>query len=383
MTPKKKLPNSKLPAASTAIVIFAIGYALCVIGDLMCASPFVARLRTILMLLSFAAFATGVILRIKLDELSLKSPRVVAILAAAVGVTLVTRNYSLARLVLSIMAIPNLDDKKRFNLVAFDCILRALVISGLLALYIAGATVSDVVLRGQAYRFSFGFVHPNSFAIACLMICFDLFVIFADKATSYKLTVSVVAVGFSYVIFTGAMSRTAALLIIAGLVVMWCSKYQAKIYKKRIVCYGAQLLLPFFTILSIVIGTLGKSNLGTNNFLNKALSGRPYLYSDAISKYGTSILGRPGFKDDYASGAALPLDNAFLMLIINFGLIALSVYAVLSALSVRQAIGRSNYTSVSYYLLTLCLGLFESSFLYVQRNPYLLLYKEALDDKWN
>lgn len=306
----------------------------------------------------------AILLRIKTKKNKLNLKWIIAImLFAAIAVLSYHYTNNMMTIYLLLLSISNID-KDEHEIVKADLTAKIVVFAIILFNYIAGLTLSSEFTRGEKIREAFGFSHPNSLGYFLTILYIDILMIYQKKLRSKKLTF------VPYIIFIilaiMADSRTSIIIITMIFSISIVKKKEKKTKEKALTPTIVLLILPIIlTILSIAI-TIGYQNRNSLAIaINRATSGRIFWQSYYLTKYPINIFGRK------MSFRSLPLDNGYLRIIINYGVIGLlaSLIPYILALNKKTEIENKN----KYLVLLLFYSLMEWMPLRVSTTPFILL----------
>lgn len=290
--------------------------------------------------------------------------------------TYITKGNAIWNIVLFVIASKKIDIRK---IIKFDLGAKIIIMIFVLLLYKGGFTESIVIYRANAPRYGLGFGHPNTFGVYLLSICLDLiFLTFNNSKKKF----SVVFCMVSYVIiatFCDSRSSMNTLIIVTCLTVLF------SVWKKNSIVLEFLAKIPWlFLILSFTVTIMYKY---ANYFpfiykLNELLSNRILLMYQFFEKYSITIFGN--YFIDYrteATTTAGVLDNAYMLLLIKFGIIV--TFLIIWAISKRMKIAVKNKEIGLIICFTgfLFFGLIENGMIVLFYNPFLLFLSDLVYHK--
>lgn len=223
------------------------------------------------------------------------------------------------------------------------CLITVMALSLLKVLPTAGG-----IRETGEVRMSLGFVHANTLGFILFVIGLLIFVDSYEKRSRN----SFIALLFLTVVdFYIANSRTTTLLLLVMDVVI-----AAKVFKINMISHFLSkkwvrnLLLIFVVALIGFSVWLATSYNGSGRLLqlNELLNNRVQNGSYYMSLYGISLFGKsiPEFvlwNDDFTQ---LYLDNAYLLMLIKYGVIATVIYVIMILQSARKAIRKKDIAMI-------------------------------------
>ena len=128
------------------------------------------------------------------------------------------------------------------------------------------------------------------------------------------------------------------------------------------------LLISPFIIISIILLIVTKEKIGPLNFdkLNLLSSGRISLYKSIYNYYGVDIFGQqlPTLSKEFAERYFLQyhiLDNVYLTLLINYGIVAISLSGIIIFSILSKAIKDKKYIFLVVVVCYLIFGITENT----------------------
>lgn len=228
-------------------------------------------------------------------------------------------------------------------------------------------------------RQSLGFSHPNNLGAVWLIICIYYFYLHHKKfrARDYLL---ILAIGlFVYIV---PNSRTSAIMIFVCLLVELIytvgSFFGLHLYEGKItgaVCTSFPILITVFSYVSAY------KYSATNAFCiayDKIFSSRLYLAYSGLQNYGLTLFGQKIKVITWVESQELnitsnTIDNLYVYLGVNFGVIALIMAVILLLVIIYHAYKNQDYSVMLCMTLIIACGLVENKFLQIGSN-ILLLY---------
>ena len=305
---------------------------------------------------------------------------------AGLGILLIHPNYSIKYIILVVgglglsMMIMNREvmililfavNAKQINFkefLKFDILMKSVWVIMIIGLFFAGVLPNVDGYFYGSYKQSWGFQHPNTFAMNTYMILMEYLCL---KFKKLKLTDAMVfAVGF-LIINAITRSRTAGYSFLAILLVVLVIKIYPKIMEFSLIRLAILAFVPFLNVLSLVLTVMYGYRSSFILKLNKLLSGRIFLQFMYWNRFDVKLFGQnfdSGFADRYF------LDNGYMRALLEFGLVFLLVLCAAYIITFYRCMRYKRYELVCLLLFCTLLGFTESTFLKVSVNVSILLF---------
>lgn len=277
------------------------------------------------------------------------------------------------------------------SIIKYDFSFRLIFLVILFVLSNFGIINNNIVLRGTTKRLSFGFSHPNSFAAQILMLYIEY--VFIKKIEYKKITKKFIAFSLSTIIITIFIGittncRTVELLIVLFYIYILLKNIINKIFYKKFFIYLFKYLYTIFLAVSFILAMSFKNNENqiAVNRINSLLSGRINYSRYYIDKYNVNLLGNKIYENDMnnATDANLPyypFDNGYIYNIVVNGALITIILMILFSKIINKTIEEKKYDYVFIIVTWLIFGIFESCYLNINYNIFLLLmFKNYLND---
>lgn len=206
-----------------------------------------------------------------------------------------------------------------------------------------------------SYRETLGFNHPNT-AVKFFIPIFISYIYLNRNVLNLKKYI-----GLSLVIallYLKTFSRTFIYSLIVSFIFIFIIK-KIKILKKM-----SRYYIVIVSVLSYFLGV----NANNLREYNNIVSGRFNLWGKYLNLYNLSILGQkiPNDIKEY-----YPLDNSYLTILLNQGLLILTVYIFFYCIYMKKI--KDNYIMVGLVVIILTVGFFESYIFLFTINPLVLI----------
>lgn len=341
-------------------IIFIVAYFLMMASKMLETVIFINKYIVSIRYLSFILVFILLILYLRHKKIS-KKRFIFDILISLIGLTIykVTNTNTIFILVLFALICKCIDFD---SLVSYDFYIKLFLIFIVLICYKFNLTLNDVFLTTDGViRNTLGFAKPNTLGFYLFSLSVDLIYMNRfNKKYNYLILIFV----FSLISGFVAISRTSQFLLMFLLLYPLFINKEVK-YKKF------RLLFIVFTIFSFLIPLLYEKNYLIINCLNKFMTNRVYFSSIFISKYNIKILGQQVIAYHPLFGYELYIDNGYLRLLINYGILSYLFVYYLYMKSYKKA-SLSMEKSVMFILFSyLIYGLSENIIFWLQANIFL------------
>ena len=277
----------------------------------------------------------------------------------------ITKNSNIIILYSFLLAMKNIDFEK---FIKYDIKVKILFLILNLVLIYLGFLENKIFYRDNgSVRQTFGFASPNSFGGIIMSICFEYIYLRRNNLNNYMLIGMLI---ISFVLEITCNSRTAeiCIMLLAILLVI----FRKKIYLKKIIPYIPIILTAFSLILVYLYGKGCSFALWMDNILSTRLQ-CAYNFFDT---YQVGLFGKEFLKTDVWLGYMNTLDNAYLYLILNHGILIYLVTIIMNIKLLDIAIKNNNRVLVAILIVFSIYGLMERGIFFITYNVFLLCSKD-------
>lgn len=205
-------------------------------------------------------------------------------------------------------------------------------------------------------RYSLGFNHPNTIGMCLFSICCGIMYLYYNKQKPIKYILPLLAyIGCTYICDSRASQIGIIILIILSIIM-------PKIQKNKITKFMFQNMHIILFILSIFITILYSNGFEIAKTLDKVFNTRIYWMSRFYNYYGLNMFGH--FFSDYGVrgyNVLGVLDNAYIHLIIHYGLFITIVIFVSLTIFLKKAYQEKNMNIFIYIIPVFIYGLMEKN----------------------
>ena len=345
-------------------VIYFVALFFLVASNLLCNVSFVSNYLVLFRLFSYLLFLyDGLLTIIKKKNISTKVFfLIIVVFAVSFVIYIKTATTILLDMFFVLFGSYN---KEFYKLLKYDLIIKIVMTFIIIISYILGFAESEfVVSRDNLYiRESYGFYHPNTFGMYIMMIFFEFVVLNRNKKSIYFSLLGIASIIF---IYCTSNSRTSYISIILLLCLIFLVNIYERIFKKKHefkLKFAYQWSFLILTILAYVLTRLYSLNIPIIISLDEFLSNRLYLQALNLDAYHISLFG-----DNIE--VIRTLDNAFMKLLINYGLLSIVFFSIIYKLIFSKAINKKNVLLVFVLLVLLYFSFSESYALYIYYNIF-------------
>lgn len=211
-------------------------------------------------------------------------------------------------------------------------------------------------------RNSLGFEHVNAVFKNFLPIALGIYLLCKVQQEKKILKLVIIIEITAFILFSYTNCRTGFMVI---LLLIPYTLFEGKL-KKMITLRYLKYLFAIFTIASFLIAHFFGNPFGEINLM---LSNRPFLWNNIVHLLKISIFNNPMFQD-------YVLDNMYLWLLYNYGLVTYLTYLVIFYLGTKKMSKNKNFFIIillfSIYALFENLNVYNYNFLLVLQMMYLL-----------
>lgn len=199
-------------------------------------------------------------------------------------------------------------------------------------------------------RANLGFTGMNTVFLCFLPIALSFFILYEKKIEKKKLFIIIITFLISYALYKATLCRTG---FYCSLIMLLLFFFVDKINNSKIVNifvkYSYIILLIIAIGIAIIYGDTYESSV------NMLLSGRPYYWNYYISNYQLSLTGVDILN-------TMPLDNAYLTYLYDYGIICFILFAYITFVS-QKSISKNKYILLAFFVFAIY-GMFENNFIY-------------------
>lgn len=356
--------------------LFVFGYLCLLVTDVCTSIKFVSKNETIITLIGYILIIIFSLINI-LRKKSIQKKHLF-LLTIAFFLSIISymfcKNFTVIRLLLLIIAIYTVPFDK---MIYIDFTLKVAITLLLIILPSLGLMKENILLRSDlSIRNAYGFMHPNTLCIYLTCIFFDLsYIIFKIKnSKNSKIALLVIAPFLISLIYKGTDSRMSFIILcifyIYLILITFLSKKMERLQSKNICKEIYKYSFIFFTCVTMITIFVCKYNNSFLYMMDNIFSNRYSYYMIYIKNTGFSIFG----SEIPMSINNAFLDNMYLKIILNFGVIQYFIYALCYYYSNKKAIKEKNYLLAFILFLTTLQGITETNIMMPTINIYMFYF---------
>ena len=295
-------------------------------------------------------------------------------------VSVVSGDKKLLKLILFIIAI---KDVSFDEFIKKDFLFKFVLMILVLFLFAMGFTNPTNAYRADGIiRYSMGFQHPNNFSVYTLSLCFDCIYVYKNKKNLFQYILIFISFIANYYL---ADSRTGVFILFFVLLYLFIpKKLIIKIMENKIVKLFITNLFVILFILSLfcTVNYVGKRNEFIYQ-IDAITSRRVFLANQYLKKYpavslfGHNMIETSRYIDLEINPHYLPLDNAYMYILLRFGVLVVALLIYLYFVTIKCAYKMKNYTLIFVLTLWTTYAVMEATYISIDYNPFLLAFSYA------
>lgn len=218
-------------------------------------------------------------------------------------------------------------------------------------------------LAGQFAYYNYGFGHPN-YASGLLMAIGCSVVWLSRSSYSYKTLMILVALTVASWAIFGSRTYTMGLLLLGALQTVLLFRGRKAAIKASAVGVIVLMLVLVITVILIIGYSSGIKEI---ELLNILMSGRIGYMHDMLLYYGITLFGQP------FDSLHLTLDNAYVHLILRYGVVPFSVLILCWVKAIRKSDNMGNPLITWLLSIYFVIGIAETGVIQISINPLLII----------
>lgn len=344
-----------------SVLFYYLAYALLIIETMLSRIDFINYNKQFFLLFEILFLITSFILGINKNEKRIKTKKMFFyIISLIVGVAsyTITKNsiFIMALLFIYCSNTIDFDDFIKFDM-KFKIFMLILMI---FFLQIGILDNLQIIRENGVIRNTMGFYSPNTLGIYLLNICCDYIYIHKDNISLKNYIFIAICIIINYIITN---SRTSSICLVLLMLYLIMRKH-LKLKKLYLVPY-------IFTAISFLCIYLYSLKIPFLIQLNEILSNRLLCGMKFFEEYGITFLGNQFRTIDHWIGYVYVIDNTYLNIFINHGLL-LTISAYIFIHLFNKKIVNSNVCLKIIVLIYFISGLLETNLFNVIYNPFLI-----------
>ncbi len=290
----------------------------------------------------------------------------------------VSRNFSLLSGWMFVVAAKDNDFEQTIGMVY-----RALFFSILFvfALYSCNIIEDYTMVRGGVTRHSFGFSHPNQLGVRLFQLIACHCYLHRLKMRAVDYGVAAVAAVFVYIV----PNSQSSCMCIAALALLLSVVCLLEKYAERMLSFYGKCLIAAAALVNMSSVFLSLVDVKRNAVLQQVDRWMSYRFShsfEVLQVYGIPLWGQKVLlmeeerqKMGMMDGAGrLYLDNAYMSLLIKYGVISYLIFSVAYLLLMNDCRKKRRYFTASILLVYALYGIMENAVFMMSHNIFLLAF---------
>lgn len=255
------------------------------------------------------------------------------------------------------------------KIIRCDFKIKIFLLVFMLSMYFLGYANSEfIIIRDGVERMSYGFYHPNTFALFIMMLFFEYIVISPKK---YKILNIIIGILLAIFIYKVTNSRTIVLAIIASFIPYSISKKGNNILNNKVFKFLSQnifLILLLFTIISTILyGTGSTFFRELDTIMTGRLNSQYYYFSNyAVNIFGNNIIYN------------FTLDNGYMKILLNYGIATCILLFYLYRKNIVTAIKKKDFIICGLFIIMQFYCLSEYYLFNIYMNVFWLYFLDNL-----
>ena len=294
-----------------------------------------------------------------------------------------SKEKSLLLLFFVVIASKGIDFK---NLVRYDFRIKIIFLIIVELFYFGGLTNNYYMYRiNGTLRSSMGFSHPNVFGVYIFSLCCEFVYLNYGKIKIYQ-AVLILCLSFVVTYFSDSRGSQYGIIILLVLLLAIKPKKIEQIFKNKVIKSIIFSLFFIFTILSYVVANNYSNSNKYMVEINTALTGRVNLAAKFLDKYDVNLFGNKleivTTKESAETGkSTMVLDNAYLKILLNYGIIIDIIFGIMVTLSMKKAINNKDYVFCMIFILYLIRGISGNILFSLYGNVFLIYISNYIYNK--
>lgn len=260
-----------------------------------------------------------------------------------------------------------------------------IMIPFVIILCILGFIEDHTMMRGSIQRFSLGFSHPNQLGLRIFQLILCNLYVNREKLGIFNYCYAILTILFTIKV---PNSQTAYISLIVMLILLLIYKYienQKQIFVK---IYSGGLLIGtvLLNVFSIFFSFIDVNKNMLLSQIDKWMSGRFSWGHRAWQIYGISFWGQRVYVSEEEVGkigltSRLYLDNAYLSILLRYGILVFLIFFILYSLLVGKMIIQKRYLLAIILFLYALYGTMENGLYMMSHNIFLIAFADLLYQK--
>lgn len=359
-------------------LLFLFSYAIALLSYMCESVNVISRYRNHILYISYIILIFIYIIQSKKYRI-MDLVKIVSVIIISIISWFVSKNATFMILFAFIFAEKNIEFKK---IVKFDFKLKLFYLLIVVFLFCLGFTDNYSVYRDGMLRNSMGFSHPNKFGAYIFSLYTEFMYLYFNKDRKIlNITVTLVS---TVVISYFCDSRSSAIcVLILYLMLVLLKKNDYKLLGNKIIKKILIYSFVAFSLISIILGYIYNSNIEILRSLNSAFSGRLSYTHIFLDEYNINLFGNELYLVSNRMAIeqgiqALILDNSYVRILLQYGLLSFVMFAYLYVSSMKNSIKQKEYIICIILYVYLIRGLADNIMFTFNTNIFLLYFSSVI-----
>ena len=264
-------------------------------------------------------------------------------------------------------------------------IILKIMIPFVFILCIFGVIEDYTMMRESIQRFSLGFSHPNQLGLRIFQLILCSLYVNRDKLGILNYCYIIFAIIFTIKV---PNSQTAYISLIVLFILLLIYKYIENQKRILVKIYAEGLLIGsiLLNVFSIILSYINVNRNSLLSQIDKWMSRRFSWGHRVWQIHGTSFLGQRVYVNGeevrmIGLTSRLYLDNAYLSILLRYGILVFLIFSIFYLLLVRKMIAQKRYILVIILFLYALYGVMENGLYMMAQNIFLIAFADLLYQK--
>lgn len=280
------------------------------------------------------------------------------------------RDFTLLRFIVLLIASLGLDFDR---IVKFDLKIKMIFLLTVMLLSALGMCLITEFVRGNQIRYTLGFFHPNTAGFYIMIIVMEYIYLHRGDLKWRCFLILIFAGAFIWTV-TGSRGSVAAIVIVC--VGLFLQKIRSRHYNlNKLGKSMIQYIFPIVTFLVLLLIWAYDRQLPWALKLNAIFSFRLQYFTYYYKLYPLNMLGN---RVSFNKGA---LDNAYLALLIHYGVLAYGLYCILYCRKMKELYEKKDFAYFVILVAIAMYGVMETTIIKAAYNVFLVSFTSVLFQK--
>ena len=297
---------------------------------------------------------------------------ILALLLLFLFISLITKEYSLFKLILFTLAFKNVDYK---HCIKYDVWLRFYLIIAIYLLYSIGILQDVTGARGETtVRHSFGFTNPNALALAVSIFCMEFMYVYNEKRLKLKCLFIFLVM---YFVTSATDSRTSLYSVVFFMILFLSNKFFPALIQNRFFLRSAQLAPIILSVMIIYMVQSYIDNPTSNMSImyDELLSGRLDIAAVYSKLFEPALFGNNISANAFTDRS---IDNFYITLFLSSGIIVSTWFFISYWILLQRLYKAGEMDLIFIFLSFTIIGISEKLWFFVDYNILMMAFGALL-----